>query len=121
MRYDPRTTFLMVSALVLALAAMLASPASARPIEGIQSGPAYESGVRPDDKSGLQGVGSVANPQPVTPNADTPGAPAAPQSGDGFDWRDASIGLGAAMAAVLLTTMVVLATRGRHRGKVATP
>jgi hypothetical protein len=46
--------------------------------------------VRPDDGTGVRGTGIATTPVvTVAPNA------------DGFDWRDAGIGFGAALAAVL--------------------
>jgi hypothetical protein len=68
MRYDSqKTTFMMVTALILALAAMLAGPAGARPIDvdGTEPGSSQFVPVRPDDAGGIQGVGSVTSPTPT--------------------------------------------------------
>lgn len=68
MRYDSqKTTFMMVTALMLALAAMLAGPAGARPIDvdGTDHGTSQLVPVRPDDAGGIQGVGAVTSPEPA--------------------------------------------------------
>ena len=69
MKDDLRMRTLMATALVLALAAMLAGPAGARPID--TDGTAFTSSqaqaARPDDKGGPLGVGAIADPQLVVP------------------------------------------------------
>ena len=69
MKGDSRTTFLMVTALVLALAAMFAaSPAGARPIDlnGTELTAADRTtSVRPDDQGDPLGVGAVSSSTPI--------------------------------------------------------
>ena len=63
MRYgSQKTSFLMVTALMVALAAMLAGQAGARPIDvdGTDHGSSQFVPVRPDDVGGPQGVGAVS-------------------------------------------------------------
>jgi hypothetical protein len=69
MKDDTRVRAMMVTALVLAIAAMLAGPAGARPIDdtGKTLTASERASLRPDDKGGLQGVGSIAARQPVIP------------------------------------------------------
>ena len=68
MKNDSRTTFLMITALVSALAAMFAaSPAGARPIDldGTELTAADRASIRPDDRGGPLGVGAVTNSTPI--------------------------------------------------------
>jgi hypothetical protein len=69
MNDDSRTTFLMITALVFALAAMFAaSPAGARPIDldGTELTAADRAtSVRPDDQGGPIGVGAVTSSSPI--------------------------------------------------------
>jgi hypothetical protein len=67
---DQKTMFMMVSALMLALAAMLAGPAGARPID-VDGTPGSSKvlNLRPDDKGGLQGIGAVGEAVSVMPYA----------------------------------------------------
>jgi hypothetical protein len=68
MRYDSqKTSFLMVTALMVALAAMLAGQAGARPVDvdGTELGSSAFVPVRPDDQAGPQGVGSVGATMPT--------------------------------------------------------
>jgi hypothetical protein len=68
MRYDSqKTSFMMVTALMVALAAMLAGQAGARPIDvdGTDHGTSQFVPVRPDDVGGPQGVGSVGATMPT--------------------------------------------------------
>ena len=69
MKNDSRTTFLMITALVFALAAMFAaSPAGARPVDTdgtLLGGPPAPTSVRPDDQGGAIGVGAVTNSTPT--------------------------------------------------------
>jgi hypothetical protein len=62
MKDDTRMRAMMVTALVLALAAMLAGPASARPIDldGRELTASERATLRPDDKAGPLGVGAIA-------------------------------------------------------------
>ena len=71
MKHDSqKTKFMMVSALVLALAAMLAGPAGARPIDvDGTAGSSKVLNLRPDDKGGLQGVGAIGEGVSVMPYA----------------------------------------------------
>jgi hypothetical protein len=72
MKHDSqKTMFMMVSALVLALAAMLAGPAGARPIDvdGTELSSSQAANVRPDDEGGPQGVGAVGEGMSVMPYA----------------------------------------------------
>ena len=72
MKHDSqKTKFMMVSALVLALAAMLPGPAGARPIDvdGTELSSSQVASVRPDDKGGPQGVGAVSEGVSVMPYA----------------------------------------------------
>jgi hypothetical protein len=57
-----------------------------------------------DDRAGIRGVGSTQTAQVVTSN------------GTGFDWKDASLGAGAAVVALLILTSGVVISR-RERGK----
>ena len=69
MNDDSRTTFLMITALVFALAAMFAaSPAGARPIDidgTLLGGHPAPTSVRPDDQGGPLGVGAVTSSTPI--------------------------------------------------------
>ena len=69
MKNDSRTTFLMITALVSALAAMFAaSPAGARPIDldGTELTAADRAtSIRPDDQGGPLGVGAVTSSTPT--------------------------------------------------------
>ncbi len=69
MKDDTRMRFLMATALVLAIAAMLAGPAGARPIDtdGTELSSSQQQVLRPDDKAGALGVGAIAEPQTVIP------------------------------------------------------
>ncbi len=134
MNDETRVRFLMATALMLAMAAMLAGPAGARPIEGTELSSAGLQTVRPDDKGGMLGVGAISAPQLVVPylsqglgvdesqftgTPQSTGAQAAPTSDDGGG-NEASI-FGAAMAGLLLAGMALLAMRRRHSdGNVAT-
>jgi hypothetical protein len=140
MKDDTRMRSMMVVALVLALAAMLAGPAGARPIDdtGKTLTASERASLRPDDRGGLQGVGSVVEPQVVIPyvsqgqgvdESQFRGDPArierqpvqaqpAPQSDDSTGWIEPTT-FGIAMAGLLLGAMALLATRRRHDGDVA--
>jgi hypothetical protein len=69
MKDDSRTTFLMITALVFALAAMFAaSPAGARPIDidgTLLGGHPAPTSIRPDDQGGPLGVGAVTSSTPI--------------------------------------------------------
>ena len=69
MRDDTRVRAMMATALVLALAAMLAGPAAARPIDvdGTELSSSQVPVARPDDRGGPLGVGAIAEPKPVIP------------------------------------------------------
>jgi hypothetical protein len=69
MKDDTRMRALMATALVLALAAMLAGPAGARPIDvdGTELTSSQAQAARPDDKGGPLGVGAIAEPKLVIP------------------------------------------------------
>ena len=119
MHHDSRTRFMMVTALVLALAALLAGPAGARPIEEGQPALQHErsnggwyTGLEYQDLPRLQpasGDGWYTGLE----YRDLP--PLQPASDDGFAWDDAAFGVGAAVTAVLLAgTLVAIRTRSRH-------
>jgi hypothetical protein len=116
MKDDSRMRTLMATALVLALAAMLAGPAGARPIDG--DGTAVTStqaqAARPDDKGGPLGVGAIGTEQ-TSPATGTQ----APQPDGDSGWRGTST-FGVAMAGALLAAMALLAVRRRHNGSIVT-
>jgi hypothetical protein len=139
MKDDTRMRTIMAAALVLALAAMLAGPAGARPIDdtGKTLTASERASLRPDDRGGLQGVGSVVEPQVVIPylshgqgvdqsqfSGEPAGLESAPTSAQPTQASDDRTGwiepttFGIAMAGLLLAAMALLATR-RHGGKVA--
>jgi hypothetical protein len=112
---------LMITALMLALAAMLAGPASARSF---------------DDKASLY-MDKAAASQTVNPYVGSTGTetayrnngwytgleysdlPQPVQSDDGFQWGGVQIGAGAALAALLLATMTTIGLRTKG-GRPAT-
>ena len=127
---DPHKTAstMMVVALVLALAALLAGPASARPIiDEIESAPTTQAAVHPNDLGGPQGVGAVASRPLVVPylsqgmgvDANDFGGTgvaaaeiaATPTSDDGFAWDSLEVGTAAALGALLLAAMSLFALR----------
>jgi hypothetical protein len=57
-----------------------------------------------DDRAGIRGLGSTQPTQLVATN------------GSGFDWKDASLGAGAALVALLILTSGVVISR-RERGR----
>jgi hypothetical protein len=148
MKDDTRVRAMMATALVLAIAAMLAGPAGARPIDdtGKTLTASERASLRPDDKGGLQGVGSIADPQVVIPyvsqgkgvdesqfggqpagrehytmpgSADAPTQPAsAPQSDDRTGWLEPTT-FGVAIAGLVLAGMALVSTRRRDGDKVA--
>ncbi len=127
---DPRPNMFMVTALILALAALLAGPAQAKVIDtdgttGSQaqsSHQPYDGGIRAvlngAAVSPLRGVDAVDRGYTGLEPADA--RPATSSSGDGFDWRDGgtTAALGALLLALLASTAIVTT---RHRGKVALP
>jgi hypothetical protein len=140
MTNDTRMRTMMVAALVLALAAMLAGPAGARPIDVDGKGftVSEQASTRPDDRGGPQGVGSVVEPQVVIPyvsqgqgvdasqfrgdpsriERQPVQAPPAQATGDDrTGWLEPTT-FGIAMAGLLLGAMALLSTRRRH-GDVA--
>jgi hypothetical protein len=128
---DPHKTVstLMVAALVLALAALLAGPAAARPIiDDLGTAPAGGTAVHPNDLGGAQGVGAVTAPQVVVPymshglgvdasdfqGSSGPALTATSSGDNGFAWESASIGGAAALLVLLLGAMGSFALRHRH-------
>jgi hypothetical protein len=115
MKDDTRIRALMATALVLALAALLAGPAAARPIDvdgrTELSSSQQQQAARPDDQGGPLGVGAV-DPKPVTETQ-------APQSDDDSGWRTTS-SFGVAVAGVVLAAMALLAVRRRQGGGIVT-
>lgn len=66
--------------------------------------------VRPDDRSGVRGVGAIQAPeQPVS----------APAAGDGFNWGDAGVGAGSILGALLLAGAAMLTLRRGRTGQPA--
>jgi hypothetical protein len=141
MKDDTRMRTMMAAALVLALAAMLAGPAGARPIDdtGKTLTAAERASLRPDDRGGLQGVGSVVEPQVAIPYVSqgqgvdasqfrgdpsrierqpVPAQPVQATDDDRTGWIEPTT-FGIAMAGLLLGGMALLATRRRHEGDVA--
>jgi hypothetical protein len=99
----------LVRGLILAfVVAALALPpvAQGKPISSRQSRPNSITIRHADDRAGIRGVGSAQAPQVVS------------GIGTGFDWKDASLGAGAALVALLILTSGIAISR-RERGPVA--
>jgi hypothetical protein len=129
---DPQkaASTLMVAALVLALAALLAGPAAARPIiDDLGTAPAGGTpALHPNDLGGAQGVGAVTAPQVVVPymshglgvdardfqGSSGPALTATSSGDNGFAWESASIGGAAALLVLLLGAMGSFALRHRR-------
>jgi hypothetical protein len=148
---DLRTTnMLMVTALMLALAAMLAGPAFGRVVDdgGTTVYKSTSSTTTFDDKASLyKGTGAESSGRTVIPylshgmgvdesrfsggqtarhnggwytGLEYADPPKLVQSDDGFDWGGIQIGAGVALAALLLAAMSTLALRSKDGGKPAT-
>jgi hypothetical protein len=131
-------------ALALAIAALLAPAASARPIDQVspQAKPAHSSTPTSSPQATPESPNAILNgahdpaPAPApphgvgyssydvgTPSAPPSEVPAAPVASDpGFDWGDAGIGAGAGFALTMigLGGLLVLSNR-RHRAEQPAP
>jgi hypothetical protein len=121
---DPRPNLFMVTALILALAALLAGPVQAKVID--TDGTTLAQAQQPFD-GGIRAVTDSARTAPLRGDdgvdrgwytgleyADMP--PVTSSSGDGFGWRDGGIAAGGgALLAALLASATLVATRGRNR------
>ena len=110
---------MLATAIVVAMAALLAGPAAAAENERSNSG--WYTGLEykdlPRQQAAVQNEYSNNGWYTGLEYADLPSAPAA-VADDGFPWEETTVGLGAAVAALLVAASVV-ASRSRN-GRVAT-
>ena len=113
-------TRLLVTAIVVAMAAVLAGPAAAS-AENERSNSGWYTGLEykdlPRQQHAVQNEYSNNGWYTGLEYADLPSAPVA-AADDGFPWEETTISLGAAIAALLVAASVV-ASRSRN-GRVAT-